>query len=52
MNNKKIFLVFVIFLSLNASAMFGTIERYINRFEKDYSISQNNYIIEFLEKNK
>ncbi|OEJ15713.1 hypothetical protein BFL38_09590 [Brachyspira hampsonii] len=52
MNNKKIFSVFIIFLALNASAMFGSIERYINKFEKDLASDQNNSIIEFLENNK
>ncbi|WP_258222317.1 hypothetical protein [Brachyspira hampsonii] len=52
MNNKKIFSVFIIFLILNAFAMFGSIERYINKFEKDLSSNQNNSIIEFLENNK
>ncbi|MEI0797890.1 hypothetical protein R4Q14_06140 [Brachyspira intermedia] len=52
MNNKKIFLVFIIFLALNAAAMFGSIDRYINKFEKELSQYQNNSIIEFLNKNK
>ena len=48
-NNKKIFVVFIIFLSLNAVAMFGTIDRYINRFEKGLSEYTNNSIIDFFE---
>ena len=52
MNNKKIFLAFIIFLALNAAAMFGSIDRYINKFEKELSQYQNNSIIEFLNKNK
>ncbi len=52
MNNKKIFSVFIIFLALNAAAMFGSIDRYINKFEKELSQYQNNAIIEFLNKNK
>ena len=48
-NNKKIFIVFIIFLSLNAVAMFGTIDRYINRFEKGLSEYTNNSIIDFFE---
>ena len=52
MNNKKIFLAFIIFLALNAAAMFGSIDRYINKFEKELSQYQNNSIIEFINKNK
>lgn len=48
-NNKKIFSVIIIFLVLNAVAMFGTIDRYINKFEKGLSENYRNSIIEFLE---
>ena len=48
LNNKKIFSVLVIFLILNSVAMFGTIERYIDRFEKSLSENYNKNIEEFL----
>ncbi|WP_164823771.1 hypothetical protein [Brachyspira hampsonii] len=41
-----------VFLVLNAIAMFGSIERYVVKFEKMSSYRNNNTIIEFLENNK
>ncbi|MBW5381194.1 hypothetical protein E6A52_10800, partial [Brachyspira hampsonii] len=52
LNNKKIFLGLYVFLVLNAIAMFGSIERYVVKFEKMSSYRNNNTIIEFLENNK
>ena len=49
LNNKKIFFALVIFLILNAAAMFGTIDRYVNRFERNSSNKHNIYIEDFLK---
>lgn len=50
LNSKKIFTIFTIFLILNSIAMFGTINRYIYKFEKDLAENNNKKILEFLDK--
>ncbi|WP_038375071.1 hypothetical protein [Brachyspira alvinipulli] len=52
LHNKKIFSVLIAFLVLNSIAMFGSIDRYINKFEKRSSEYHKKYIIEFLENRK
>ena len=52
LNNKKIFSVLIVFLVLNSIAMFGSIDRYINKFEKGLSEHHKKSIIEFLENRK
>ena len=51
-NTKKIFLLLSIFLVLNAAAMFGSIERYVVRFEKGLAEHHNKNIIDFLNNSR
>ena len=52
LHNKKIFSVLIVFLVLNSIAMFGSIDRYIDKFEKRSSEYYKKSIIEFLENRK
>ncbi|WP_240516550.1 hypothetical protein [Brachyspira sp. G79] len=51
-NTKKIFFGLSIFFVLNAAAMFGSIERYVVKFEKDLSVIHNKNIELFLNEHK